>query len=248
MRQRTAMGRAPHRGTVPKMDSLRGARLRRRFRPLPPNPSPAGPGQLLCHRQLARTAAFRGGNLSMPIRTPHVQQPAAEVHVRLLERDHLPLPAAVAGLNRSIDFLRGKTLVAGGHSFPSHAEIKLRSDAEVPLENGPEEAEVLPLPGAPHQGARRVVQPLRYDDAQRDRTGLPRLPAHAGRGRATRRCTCATQAASQSTPTGASKESSDRFAKISFLAVSAPGPGSGRASRWSPSPADPAAASARPRR
>src|SRR5260221_4877158 len=59
------------------------------------------------------------------------------------------LPPAVQGLNRALYFFRGTALTLGGRSFPSHAGIRVRSDEEVPLENGPEEAQLLPLQGRP---------------------------------------------------------------------------------------------------
>ncbi len=59
------------------------------------------------------------------------------------------LPPAVQGLNRALYFFRGTALTLGGRSFPSHAGIRVRSDAEVPLENGAEEAELLLLQGRP---------------------------------------------------------------------------------------------------
>ena len=59
------------------------------------------------------------------------------------------LPAAAPGSNRALFFYRGRSLTAAGKAFPSGTALTLRADAEVVLENGPEEAELLMLQGRP---------------------------------------------------------------------------------------------------
>ena len=59
------------------------------------------------------------------------------------------LPAAPPGVNRTLYFFRGTGLSVAGRSFTSHAAIKVKSDAEVPLVNGPDETELLVLQGRP---------------------------------------------------------------------------------------------------
>lgn len=59
------------------------------------------------------------------------------------------LPAGPANANRTLYFFRGESLKLGGRALDSHAAVKVRSDAEVPLENGPLESELLLLQGRP---------------------------------------------------------------------------------------------------
>ena len=59
------------------------------------------------------------------------------------------LPAANAGTNRMLYFFQGAKLRAGGRDIaPSHS-LQLRGDAEVSLEAGPDEIEMLLLQGRP---------------------------------------------------------------------------------------------------
>ena len=59
------------------------------------------------------------------------------------------LPAAKAGTNRTLYFFQGSKLRAGGRDIaPSHG-LELRGDAEVSLEAGPDEIEMLLLQGRP---------------------------------------------------------------------------------------------------
>jgi len=59
------------------------------------------------------------------------------------------LPAAKAGTNRTLYFFQGSKLRAGGRDIaPSHG-MELRGDAEVSLEAGPDEVELLLLQGRP---------------------------------------------------------------------------------------------------
>jgi redox-sensitive bicupin YhaK (pirin superfamily) len=59
------------------------------------------------------------------------------------------LPAGLAKLNRTLYFFRGASLTLAGRSLESHAAVKLKSDAEILIENGPLEAELLLLQGRP---------------------------------------------------------------------------------------------------
>jgi redox-sensitive bicupin YhaK (pirin superfamily) len=59
------------------------------------------------------------------------------------------LPPAAATSNRTLYFFRGSALrVAGEPVAPYHA-VELRADVSVPLENGPDESELLLLQGRP---------------------------------------------------------------------------------------------------
>lgn len=59
------------------------------------------------------------------------------------------LPPARAGSNRRLYYFRGNSLAAGGREIGAGHAFGLRPDAEVPLENGPEESELLLLQGRP---------------------------------------------------------------------------------------------------
>ncbi len=59
------------------------------------------------------------------------------------------LPAAVPGSNRTLYFFSGKELRIGGRAIPGGQGVQLRADVEAPLENGPEESELLLLQGRP---------------------------------------------------------------------------------------------------
>ncbi len=59
------------------------------------------------------------------------------------------LPAAPRGVNRALYFFRGASIVVGGRALAAHAAVKVRSDTELTLENGPAEAEILMLQGRP---------------------------------------------------------------------------------------------------
>jgi len=94
------------------------------------------------------------GDAKGPPPPPKSWASRAESHVaiwtiKLSPSARWTLPAAAHGLNRALYFFRGGALSLGGRRFPSHAGIKVRSDAEVPLENGADEAELLLLQGRP---------------------------------------------------------------------------------------------------
>jgi redox-sensitive bicupin YhaK (pirin superfamily) len=59
------------------------------------------------------------------------------------------MPAASAGVNRTLYFFRGSSLRAGDRVVPARRAIELRGDVEAPLENGPDAGEMLLLQGRP---------------------------------------------------------------------------------------------------
>ena len=59
------------------------------------------------------------------------------------------LPPGPSNVNRSLYFFLGKSLVIAGRTFDAHAAVKVRSDAEITLENGTEPTELLLLQGRP---------------------------------------------------------------------------------------------------
>lgn len=59
------------------------------------------------------------------------------------------VPAAEAGLNRTLFFFEGASLKLDGRAFDTHAAVKVRSDAAVVIENGDTPAELLMLQGRP---------------------------------------------------------------------------------------------------
>ncbi|HWA71615.1 MAG TPA: pirin family protein [Polyangiaceae bacterium] len=59
------------------------------------------------------------------------------------------LPAGPAKVNRTLYFFRGGSLKLAGRSLESHAAVKVKSDAEILIENGPLESELLLLQGRP---------------------------------------------------------------------------------------------------
>jgi redox-sensitive bicupin YhaK (pirin superfamily) len=61
------------------------------------------------------------------------------------------VPAARAGSNRMLYFFRGKSMRVGTRDVVVRSGLELRADAAVPLENGPEESELLLLQARPIQ-------------------------------------------------------------------------------------------------
>ena len=59
------------------------------------------------------------------------------------------LPAAARGLNRTLYFFAGKSITIADKALASHAAVKVVSNVDVVLENGPEHAEILVLQGKP---------------------------------------------------------------------------------------------------
>jgi hypothetical protein len=79
-------------------------------------------------------------------------RPEADVAIWTIRMDpgaRVTLPPASPGINRSIFFFRGSALRVGDRAIPGRAAITLRSDAEAPLANGPDEGELLLLQGRP---------------------------------------------------------------------------------------------------
>jgi redox-sensitive bicupin YhaK (pirin superfamily) len=59
------------------------------------------------------------------------------------------LPAAAAGVNRTLYFFRGSSLHVGPRALPPYHGATVRADAAVELHNGPDESELLLLQGRP---------------------------------------------------------------------------------------------------
>jgi hypothetical protein len=59
------------------------------------------------------------------------------------------LPAASAGVNRTLYFFRGRELRVGGHPLGARTGARVRADVEVAIENGTDEGEALLLQGRP---------------------------------------------------------------------------------------------------
>jgi quercetin 2,3-dioxygenase len=59
------------------------------------------------------------------------------------------LPAARAGVNRTLYFFRGNEVRVGQRSVPARRAIELRAEAPAPLQNGAQESEFLLLQGRP---------------------------------------------------------------------------------------------------
>jgi redox-sensitive bicupin YhaK (pirin superfamily) len=73
----------------------------------------------------------------------------AIVTIAMAPRARFTLPRAHAGTNRTLFFFRGETLQFGGRTVAGGAAVKVRSDADVVLENGPTPSELLLLQGQP---------------------------------------------------------------------------------------------------
>jgi redox-sensitive bicupin YhaK (pirin superfamily) len=69
--------------------------------------------------------------------------------IRMEPHARWTLPAAAAGANRMLYFFRGSGLRVDGREIPSYKGVQLRADADAPIENGPEESELLLLQGRP---------------------------------------------------------------------------------------------------
>ena len=59
------------------------------------------------------------------------------------------LPPATRDSNRTLYFFRGAAVTIAGRAFPSHGVIAVDPEAELAIENGPNEAEILLLQGKP---------------------------------------------------------------------------------------------------
>ena len=115
---------------------------------------------------------------------------------------------ARAGANRTLYFFRGGALRVGDARMTHARAIALRADAEVALENGADEGELLLLQGRPigepvvQHGP--FVMNTRARDPAGDRPTTSARSSAAGRGRATSPCTAASKGGSRATPTGMS--------------------------------------------
>jgi redox-sensitive bicupin YhaK (pirin superfamily) len=69
--------------------------------------------------------------------------------LKLAPKAHFSLPPAAHGTNRMLYFFRGSALRLGGHALPPKVAVQLRPEAEVTLENGADESELLLLQGRP---------------------------------------------------------------------------------------------------
>lgn len=94
------------------------------------------------------------GGLKSPPPPPDswAADPAHDVAIWTLRMDAgavWNLPAAKAGVNRTLYFFKGNGLRIDGEGIPSKHAVGLRSDARVSFEGGPEECEMLILQGRP---------------------------------------------------------------------------------------------------
>jgi redox-sensitive bicupin YhaK (pirin superfamily) len=69
--------------------------------------------------------------------------------LKLAPKARFTLPPAAAGSNRTLYFFRGASMRVGGLDVPAKRLVELAAEREAPLENGPEEAELLLLQGRP---------------------------------------------------------------------------------------------------
>ncbi len=95
-----------------------------------------------------------GRDVPVPAPPPDSWASRAESHVaiatfRLAANATYTLPAAEPGLNRTLYFFQGGSLMVGGELFDRHAAIRTRSELPVVLTAGAEPVEVLLLQGRP---------------------------------------------------------------------------------------------------
>jgi hypothetical protein len=69
--------------------------------------------------------------------------------IRLAPGAQWTLPAARAGSNRMLYFFQGDSLRLGDETQREHAAIQVRAEADIPLQAGAEETELLLLQGRP---------------------------------------------------------------------------------------------------
>jgi|SRR5579859_4431930 len=98
--------------------------------------------------------AGRIGDVVAPAPPPNswAANPEHDVAIWTISLDpgaRFTLPRAKPGSNRSLYFFRGRSLAVSGRPIDGHAAIKVRADADVTLENGPERSELLLLQGQP---------------------------------------------------------------------------------------------------
>jgi redox-sensitive bicupin YhaK (pirin superfamily) len=73
----------------------------------------------------------------------------AIVTIAMDPRARFTLPSARAGINRTLFYFRGESITLGGRAVDGKTAVKVKSDAEVELENGPAPSELLLLQGKP---------------------------------------------------------------------------------------------------
>jgi redox-sensitive bicupin YhaK (pirin superfamily) len=96
--------------------------------------------------------ALAGARAPAPPPSSWASRPDAHVAIWPLVLEagaRLTLPAGPEGLNRTAYFFDGQRLTMDGRRLEGKLGVRLRSDAEVALENGPTRSEVLVLQGRP---------------------------------------------------------------------------------------------------
>jgi quercetin 2,3-dioxygenase len=98
--------------------------------------------------------AGRVADAAAPSPPPHswASQSDADVAIwslRLAPGAVFTLPTALASTVRTLYFFRGTSLTIAGERINSHAAVQVQSDAQVVLENGTSESEILLLQGRP---------------------------------------------------------------------------------------------------
>ena len=98
--------------------------------------------------------AGRVGDVNAPPPPPKSWASRAESDVAIWTLKMEPgarftLPAASPGTNRTLYFFRGSRLRIGDREVPGRRAIELQADVAAPLENGPDEGEMLLLQGRP---------------------------------------------------------------------------------------------------
>jgi len=92
--------------------------------------------------------------VKVPAPPPHswAARPTSEVAIWTIKMEpgaRFTLPAASAGVNRTLYFFRGNELLAGGRTIPAYHGLELRGDSPLSLVAGADEAELLLLQGRP---------------------------------------------------------------------------------------------------
>jgi len=98
--------------------------------------------------------AGRIGDAQAPPPPPHswAARPEADVAIwtiKMAPEARWTLPPANHGVGRTLYFFRGAALSIGGRAIPPNCAAVLRPEAAVPLQNGPDETELLFLQGKP---------------------------------------------------------------------------------------------------
>jgi redox-sensitive bicupin YhaK (pirin superfamily) len=95
---------------------------------------------------------YNGRQAPPPPPKSWASRPVADVAIWTIKLDpqaRFTIPATERGINRAIYFFRGSTMRAGKDSITSGSRALLRSDADVTLQSGPDESELLLLQGRP---------------------------------------------------------------------------------------------------